>query len=842
MAGSTQLSSELRAAKDRLKELNAAQKNVDAFRDTARAVSVASNELKGKQARLKELKAAMAATLTPSKALVIEFERVRNEAHQVATRHTKLIEKQQRLRDSLREARIDSKNLGDGQRELKARIEAASGAVSRQTEAMKRQGEQMRRLQSAREAYDKTMDTRNKLAGAGVGMAATGAAIGAPIANAVREYSSFEDAMLGVQRQVAGVGEIGSASYRQIVAEVKALARELPVPTNQIADMYTAAARMEVPREALADFTRTVTQMATAFDAVPDEIAEAMGKVAKNFKIPVTEIRGLADTINYLDDNAISKAGDIIDVLNRTSGVAASVKISEKAVAALASTLLTLGDTRETAGTAINAIIQRFAAAESGTKDFRAAMKSVGLSLKGVQTGMQTDAQGALFQVIDAIKDLPADQRIGIMVDLVGMEHSDTMAKLVSNTEEWRRQIELANDAAASGSMEREFEKRTQAMSAHWQRFKNLLFDINTSTGGALRERLLGIMDAAGGVLTRIADWMQANPNLTATLVTTAAAVAAIVTGMGALTLAMAAVLGPFAMARYGMAAFSVFASKAIPIVTMLGKVALPMVWQAILWIGRALMANPIGLAVTGIALAAGLIYQHWEPIKAWFASLWENVKQTTGQALEFFRGLPAQFAQFGADMMRGLADGIRNAGAAVKDAITGAASSATGWFKDKLGINSPSKVFAELGGFTMQGLAQGLSKNGGDAVDAVLKTARQLALAGAGALSLSAPSAANTPAAPIMPAAEQLMRYQAEGIAPSIDGARGVPIDNRQPLAAPSFAQAAAPAAPANINITINAAPGMDPQAIARAVAAEIERQQRAQAARGRTRLADLE
>jgi hypothetical protein len=92
------------------------------------------------------------------------------------------------------------------------------------------------------------------------------------------------------------------------------------------------------------------------------------------------------------------------------------------------------------------------------------------------------------------------------------------------------------------------------------------------------------------------------------------------------------------------------------------------------------------------------------------------------------------------------------------------------------------------------------------------------------------------------MPAAEQLMRYQAEGIAPSIDGARGVPIDNRQPLAAPSFAQAAAPAAPANINITINAAPGMDPQAIARAVAAEIERQQRAQAARGRTRLADLE
>lgn len=715
------------------------------------------------------------------------------------------------LRDQaakMREAGLPTKNLAQFQEQLSGNLDRANQALSEQKRKLEAVGTQMKRLQTAREAYDKTMETRNKLVGAGAGMAATGAAIGAPIANAVREYSSFEDAMLGVQRQVQGVGEIGSASYRQIVAEVKALARELPVPTNQIADMYTAAARMEVPREALADFTRTVTQMATAFDAVPDEIAEAMGKVAKNFKIPVTEIRGLADTINYLDDNAISKAGDIIDVLNRTSGVAASVKISEKAVAALASTLLTLGDTRETAGTAINAIIQRFAAAESGTKDFRAAMKSVGLSLKGVQTGMQTDAQGALFQVIDAIKDLPADQRIGIMVDLVGMEHSDTMAKLVSNTEEWRRQIELANDAAASGSMEREFQKRTQAMSAHWQRFKNLLFDINTSTGGALRERLLGIMDAAGGVLTRIADWMQANPSLTATIVTATAAVAAIVTGMGALTLAMAAVLGPFAMARYGLAAFSVFASKAIPFITMLGKVALPMVGHALLWIGRALMANPIGLAVTGIALAAGLVYQHWEPIKAWFASIWDNVKQTTSQALEFFRGLPAQFAQFGADMMRGLADGIRNAGAAVKDAVTGAAASATGWFKEKLGIRSPSRVFAELGGFTMQGLAQGLQRNAGLPLDTLTRTARALtAAAGIGMAGMAT--------------------------------AGGVSIDNRPPI---GLGAAPVGAAPVTNYITINAAPGMDPQAIARAVAGEIERQQRAQAARGRTRLADLE
>jgi hypothetical protein len=39
---------------------------------------------------------------------------------------------------------------------------------------------------------------------------------------------------------------------------------------------------------------------------------------------------------------------------------------------------------------------------------------------------------------------------------------------------------------------------------------------------------------------------------------------------------------------------------------------------------------------------------------------------------------------------------------------------------------------------------------------------------------------------------------------------------------------------------ITINAAPGMDEQALARAVAAELDRRDRAKAARSRSRLSD--
>ncbi len=40
------------------------------------------------------------------------------------------------------------------------------------------------------------------------------------------------------------------------------------------------------------------------------------------------------------------------------------------------------------------------------------------------------------------------------------------------------------------------------------------------------------------------------------------------------------------------------------------------------------LLANPILLALTGIALTAYLIYQHWEPVKAFFSRLWDAVTQ----------------------------------------------------------------------------------------------------------------------------------------------------------------------------------------------------------------------
>jgi len=62
-----------------------------------------------------------------------------------------------------------------------------------------------------------------------------------------------------------------------------------------------------------------------------------------------------------------------------------------------------------------------------------------------------------------------------------------------------------------------------------------------------------------------------------------------------------------------------------------------------------------------------------------------------------------------GKNIMQGIANGIGKMAGAVKDALGGAAGGAIDWFKNKLGIKSPSTVFFEHGVNTMMGYILGI-------------------------------------------------------------------------------------------------------------------------------------
>ncbi|OBW97602.1 phage tail tape measure protein [Gallibacterium genomosp. 1] len=166
---------------------------------------------------------------------------------------------------------------------------------------------------------------------------------------------------------------------------------------------------------------------------------------------------------------------------------------------------------------------------------------------------------------------------------------------------------------------------------------------------------------------------------------------------------------------------------------------------KAVLFLGRAMLANPIGLAVTAIALGAYLIYQYWEPIKVFFSDLWTNIKtffnsgignitatilnwSPLGLFYKVFAGvlswfgidLPNNFTEFGKNIINGLVNGINQAWESAKQTVSELGDSVKNWFTEKLGIHSPSRVFMGYGENTVDGLVIGVAKSAMKAANAV--------------------------------------------------------------------------------------------------------------------------
>lgn len=805
--GSKATASAIGEAGRALKQLEAQQRKLQRLKDAAPAMGRERNAMRVEQAKLDGLKASGTAT-------------VQQIAKQEAAlqRQTAAYERQRNVVLRLR-SEVNAMGLGSAtqaQLKLAASVDATNAKLSAQMRQLEQQRRIEERLANLRGKHEKQM---RHLAMAGA-TAAAGVHVGQRLVRGglapVGSFMQHEDAMMGVARQVEGSRDAqGNLTqvYRDAERQVRELSNRLPQTTTQIAEMMTAAARMNVPTKELGSFVELTSEMATAFDGVPDEIAESMGKIANNLKMPVSEIRGMADAINYLDDNAISKGSDIIGFMNRVSGVTGTVGISGRDMAALGSTLLTSGETEETSGTAIKAIFTNFAAATKGPKRFQSALREIGITAEDMQAGMAKDAVGMLMQVAQAIRKLPEQDRLGVMAELAGKEHVGRLAKLVTNTEELRRQIALANGEEARGSMAREAAARNSALSAQLVMQQNRAFNAMATAGENLKAPLLELFATVNPLLERFTAWMQANPAIVGGLLKLVVVLGALIAGVSAVGLAIVAALGPLTLARFllgrwllNMAAARVAAQTAAPALGLLYRAgfmlgrgfALLRAGGAMLLAGLRvlaafLIANPIVLAIGLLAAAAYMLYTRWSDVVGGFKLLMQDIGDAVAGAAQYVWGLGTRFFEAGAAIVQGMANGITSRIAAVRDAVGAAAGSAIDWFKEKLGIHSPSRVFMQLGSYVGEGAALGIQNGAG------------------------------------------MVRQAALGMATA----------TMVPMAAMGVPAAAGPTAGgagSSYQITVNAAPGMDAQAIARAVAAELDRRERERASRRYSQLADID
>nr|DAN41988.1 MAG TPA: minor tail protein [Caudoviricetes sp.] len=834
-----------------------------------------NQELAQAQQKAKHYAKQLATAKNPTNEFRDKVLRAQQAVEKLKTEQTQAALKLRQARQELNASGLSAKTLAQRQDELKSKLKGVNQQIKQQETALAK----LNAKQAAYNRYRGQVETLKEVSGkaqmVGAQASAAGSTITAPIAKSVNDFMQFEDAMVGVARQVQGLKDDSgnfTAEFDEWKKKIQALSTELPLTTVEIANMIESAARMDVPKEQLEDFVRLNTQMATAFDAAnPDELVEQFGKVTKNFKLSSAASRELADAINYLDDNAISKGTEIIGFMNRVSGISGIAKITEKNMAALGSTLQTAGAAEEQSATAVNAIFTRLSSA-SKKKPVRNALAAMGLSASKVELSMAKDAQGTLMQIVETIKKMPEHKRLGFIADLVGTEHTKTLALLVSNTEEWRRQIELANSETAKGSMGREFDTRMKALSSTWGVFKNKLFNLNSTIGGTLAPTLDNLLKKIGGLIDKGNKWIQDHPKLAKNILLVAGAIGGSLTVFGALAFMLSFVLYPVARLILGLSKLNILLPKfGGQIKNVGGAVAR--------WLLSPLKLLPYILSLGGAAFigAALLIYKFWEPIKAFFGGFFEGLKSGLAPVLEKFKPL-------------GTAFGV----------VVGWIEKAVKWFTDLLSpiqstkedldaAASAGKQFGEWVAFGIdlalkplqllidgvKWLIDNLPKiNEQNQKAKALKEETMKAAFGNGVLGQTMAAMADIPEYAtggytgnggkyqpmgIVHGGEYVMTKEATsrlgvatlnalnygkqaliagGLGIGLATAAPIQVDNRPPISArPVAAQVAQPM---NVQITINAAQGMNEQAIAQQVAKELQRIQNQQQARARSSLRD--
>ncbi|MCL2656134.1 MAG: hypothetical protein FWD62_01725 [Betaproteobacteria bacterium] len=846
----------------KLKELNTVQKQVGAFRELRTGLSDTAAKLAAAQNNVNQLAKQINAAAPPTRAMTKEFTAAKREAAALSEQHKQQSVRVQELRNRLADAGISTNSLGTHERRLRTDIDSATRSIAAQRAAMDKLNATQKRAAEAADKLQKRQALGARMTIGGYGALHVGERMLHVGERMLHGAGSVLDDAKEYQRQVQQLRLMGQGDRE--IAEAEKFARANEIIGSSLTDrvkMYKEALAVTRDQHHAEEIVPTLMKMKVAVENVMNKQGHGEGhgeKMESMFMdlVKTAELRGALkdmDTFKRTVDMAmrtyVSSGGQVTpeDLLNqiKTGGVGAKLMADESFFYGLMHTTQEMGGLR--AGTGLMSAFQNWAASRN-TLQASDEMVKLGLikpeaikknkvgsltklapdSLIGGDKYVKNPFAYLMEEVVPRIRDSfiksgvkEADITKEMMVMKINQLFSsrkggDFFASMYLENQNISKHIEAAKHAQG---VEGSYKETLQGASGNEAELQAKLQDLRRELGTSVLPLYVAGLEKLASAARSAAQWMERHPRLAKALMIALAGAGLLAVVLGTLALTLGTIIGPFALVNYGLTMLGVKGITAGGGIRIAG--------QALLWLGRALLMNPIGLAITGIALAAYLIYRYWEPIKGFFAGLWNEIKtafdggwkgilllilrwsplgiftRAFKATLDWFEiDLPTKFSGFGESIVKGLIKGLIFNIPMIGTVIKTLASALPDSFKEKLGIKSPSRVFAELGGFTMAGLDQGLSEGQRGPLKTVTAIARRVAAAGA--LAFGAPAFAD----PVTLAAK---------------------LDTRGPLTA--RAPAASGMQIGSIAINVTAAPGMDTVALAQEVRRQIEQLPRASA-----------
>lgn len=498
-------------------------------------------------------------------------------------------------------------------------------------------------------SYVRSMNRASQVAGSfgatvtglGVGMSAAfaGMAVASTVGlvTMVSTASKYESAFVGVRKVLDGTEQ----DFAKLSKGIRNMAKEIPMTTEEIAEIAQTAGQLGIKTEDILHFTRTVADLGVTTNMSASEAATAMARFANITGMSMDDVDRLGSTVVHLGNNLAATESEIMNMGMRLAGAGAQIGLTESEILSFAGALSSVGIKVEAGGTAFSRVfLEMQTAVMDAGEDLDRFAKVAGMSADDFATSFETKPADAILAFIKGLDDIgeSGGNTAQVLKDLgLGeIRVRDALLRAAGASDLFAESVKLGNTAwKENTALVDEARQRYGTLESKMKILMNRLKEIVLIFSLPMMDVLKGALDALDPLLRKIEGLAEKFDGLNdktkravATLMLLTPVFALIGVAIGGVVALVGSIISAFAGLGF------ILSTTAIAFSTI-GIVAAAVVAIVVKWV-----------AIIGTVTAAlALLWKESEVFRDKMVSAFKRVYEV---AVEIFEGLLSFFKKFG--------------------------------------------------------------------------------------------------------------------------------------------------------------------------------------------------
>lgn len=429
--------------------------------------------------------------------------------------------------------------------------DSATAQITRRTENYNRQlAEQQRRLSAVTRMQAnvaRAKEMRGKLAAGGAAATAGGAGTLYGASRIMMPGFDFDEGMSGVQALTRM--DKSDPRLKMLREQARALGASTAYTATDAASGQKFLAMAGFTPESIKQALPGVLNMGLAGDMGLGEASDIGSNVLTQFGMKADQMDRVSDVLTAAFTRSNTDLRMLGETMTYAGPVAADLGISLENMAAMAGAMADNGIRGSMAGTALRAGLTRLVAPAKAGQD---ALGALGVKVN--------DAQGRLRAMPEILKDVAKNiqkfdqaSQARIKKDIFGEEAMVGMGAVLKAAMNGR--YDELNTALenAKGEADKVAKVKVDNLKGDVKQLVSAWEDLGIQMEESVDSPLRKLTQGFTNLIASVGKWMKANPQLTSALITAGLVIGVTVTALGALALAAAALIVPFALMRLSL-------------------------------------------------------------------------------------------------------------------------------------------------------------------------------------------------------------------------------------------------------------------------------------------------